>query len=811
MNNSISATDRVNITEAMDMILDDISDEISQLCFREDAEEYLDSMEYAVNQAAALGKTSKIAQLWSSVYRELEEMGVAFEKKKNFAYLRRQLSQSDLPGRGDIEALKARILRTLLTQYTLFPDPASFMNRLVNQLESSADNWKEDSLRLRILKQFIKYGGYLYDAGYRSRAYILKYLGLNPGFKNTDTVLRLLDESIFTAAEEEIARVTREVGEITADMKKSLPGLYAERDLLNTNAAPIREKCKANEADAAKNAKQLKKVQKKRDDLSDKLLGLTDSLENAALQIEETKTKLLHARNAAARAQTPENERNVIKYTDLLQRRETALRELEDKAETLRASLRAMDSELAEIRVRLKILADEHTALTEELRPAEALLENKKKEIARLQQQIDTQEDKIQVLKTPEGKLGLICLANDLAGGKFRTGGKTKNGLYLFAMVYGMRFGTGNTLIRGRADLDSPFYDIEKNLFRDYYCNNLIRCFSSDEYRENAGAFEDQPTGQGINYKNYTEAVYLYYLNKEGLTPVERIEKSAGVLEILKKQSPSSASSVSVRESESTVVFRKRFIDQVLGLKEEELIPFITAHYTLDRFDRKMVNGNMKVQPNMLNTILISTEQNSAWEQYSLLCRAMQTYEESYDSVNPDNDPGSRKKKKVQSAQNTITKKQKRELKKYSAGLAFAEAPDFPDYVRTTVMAGMKPEVSPQTADDFCSLLRNFNRYVRRDFLTVSSPRDMTRTALLSVFHGYITINPCLDVLETSDEEFPGFREFFDSYARQANPYLENACYQPLSTKNIFDVLLVLAAYFNIYYDTFVIDDEDSQ
>ena len=84
--------------------------------------------------------------------------------------------------------------------------------------------------------------------------------------------------------------------------------------------------------------------------------------------------------------------------------------------------------------------------------------------------------------RRPDGTYGLIKLADDLALGKFRTGGSTKKGLYLFAMVYNMTYYPGETKNSKNIRMFNYDSDIEKNLFRDYYCNNLIR-FITKSYK----------------------------------------------------------------------------------------------------------------------------------------------------------------------------------------------------------------------------------------------------------------------------------------------------------------------------------------
>ncbi len=64
----------------------------------------------------------------------------------------------------------------------------------------------------------------------------------------------------------------------------------------------------------------------------------------------------------------------------------------------------------------------------------------------------------------------LFKLADDLASGKFRTNGRTRKDLYMFAFAFGM------TSSFGKDDLAyDERTDIEKNLFQDYYTDNLLR------------------------------------------------------------------------------------------------------------------------------------------------------------------------------------------------------------------------------------------------------------------------------------------------------------------------------------------------
>ena len=123
----------------------------------------------------------------------------------------------------------------------------------------------------------------------------------------------------------------------------------------------------------------------------------------------------------------------------------------------------------------------------------------------------------------------LIELCNDFAEGVFRTNnGDTRRKLFWFAMVFGMTVRLRET---------DPFIenkDIEKNLFEDYYSDNLMRFLSEDfAKQETMSMFENEPTGEGINYKNYVESIYVYYLYRKemNLIPGERIDSAEKMID----------------------------------------------------------------------------------------------------------------------------------------------------------------------------------------------------------------------------------------------------------------------------------------
>lgn len=101
----------------------------------------------------------------------------------------------------------------------------------------------------------------------------------------------------------------------------------------------------------------------------------------------------------------------------------------------------------------------------------------------------------------------ILYICDDLAEGRYKTNSKMKEVLYLFAFAFDMSISFDN-------DKERTLRDVRKSLFEDFYCDNIIRYVN--EYKKN-GVYEE-PTGITIQFKNFVEIVYLYWLNKDSKT-----------------------------------------------------------------------------------------------------------------------------------------------------------------------------------------------------------------------------------------------------------------------------------------------------
>ncbi len=103
----------------------------------------------------------------------------------------------------------------------------------------------------------------------------------------------------------------------------------------------------------------------------------------------------------------------------------------------------------------------------------------------------------------------ILQWCDDMAKGWFRVSMKRRSprrDLYYLAFVLGMNVSLDQ-------DQRSPqdFRDVEKNLFEDFYADNLLGYLGNYDKNYMQG-LEKEPTGAGIDWKNYAEVIYLYCL-----------------------------------------------------------------------------------------------------------------------------------------------------------------------------------------------------------------------------------------------------------------------------------------------------------
>ena len=518
-------------TRRLDKVLNDLDDEFKSICDASAFARKLEQLRYA--------QKSSRPSIMNELYIMLGRIGIEYEKGKDYAYYEQLINDAYIP---DTEEIEERILHSLNEKYHDYPTPEEYMLRIVNTLASPFDEWQNDTLRLRILKQFIKYGNYLHDAGFGGRLAIRKYVRekINCSVSDDD-VIAALDDGIFSCL-----------------------------------------------------------IDASRDD------------------------------------------------------------------------------------------------------------------------------------RRPEGKYGIIKLSDDLACGKFRTGGATKRGLYLFAMVYDMTYTIDSSdMIR---DDNS---DIEKNLFTDYYTNNLMR-YLSDSFSEEAFKFESDPSGQGINYKNFSDMVYLYFISRREYTPQEKIKRSHEMIKAL-TTSRNESHNPEAGYKGRTSHYREIFTEDILSLNENEFMSFIRENYNCNTLGK-------------FSSIQIESEQNTAFNEYMKIIHALREH---------------------------ITNNGKFSD---SYGLWITDINALRN--NTKLAEGLDSE--------FINLLEAVNNFLVSDeILNIKNPSMITRTSILTAWYHYF------NAIHEDDSRgiWDSYETLFNSFRKPIDPVLQKAGYQTVSGRNIFDILITFSSY----------------
>lgn len=571
------------ITRRMDFVLSGLQSEFRALCDIEDFESKLEALKKAGDKSDRSSKLRKLFDMF-------DMCGIEYERGRDNAYYENLIHSSNIPSFSEIED---RMILALYSGYQEYPSPEDYMKRIVDRLCSDKDDWRKDTLRIRILKQFIKYGNYLADAGYGGRKVICDHVKEKIGRKPSDEeVLTYIGDEVFS--------------------------------------------------------------------------GL----------------------DTAAKSQ-----------------------------------------------------------------------------------------------KKPEGKFGLLKAVDDLATGKFRAEGSTKRSLYLFAMAYGMTYYSGGMDSGEILDFRT---DIETNLFRDYYANNLMR-FISEVYRGKLCEYELDPSGQGINYKNFAEMIYLYYLSKD-CSPQDKIRLSSEMIKRVQESGfkQGRADSGDGRGTDFyRGIFRKEnagnlFSEDILSLDESEFEKFLCENYDCDTFAGSYETKQGTVD-SKTGVFQLQTEQNSAFREYQSIIKDLTDLGVVLENCNYGlwfTDVAAFRKKGYE---NICDRRAEIDRGK------FEEFMELLSGINSFMGCTVDEEISAQNGEQEWTRISK----MKTKALYVSSADTVTRTSLIVAYYYYY------NALHEDDgkDKWKNFEEVFNNFKKDIDSKLEAAYYQPLSGKNIFDVLVVFSSY----------------
>lgn len=322
----------------------------------------------------------------------------------------------------------------------------------------------------------------------------------------------------------------------------------------------------------------------------------------------------------------------------------------------------------------------------------------------------------------------VLFLADDLSNGKLkrsRQNQTTKHQLYKFAVVFNMMYYTNEEKSDGTRY--NRFIDIEKNLFEDYYTASLFDK-SDDSERINLG--------DGIDYKNYAEVIYLYFIRQR--RPVEsteenRVKQAEAMIKSCKKYF-SESEVISDSESENYFELTEDFRKQ---------IPFDTNADEFESLIKLMYLGR-------------AANTNNAWE-----CPNQITASEEYKKL--------------------IIKLKGKKLDNYLDSTVFdCCSISFKEAVSTVY------EIILECYNDVVESKTEFaGDYVSREKIIC--------------LHLFAYLAKYKERCAESNEFGIKPQKVFNDFSDDLNNLLDDCRYQRFTEKNLFDVIILSIVYINIY------------
>lgn len=198
----------------------------------------------------------------------------------------------------------------------------------------------------------------------------------------------------------------------------------------------------------------------------------------------------------------------------------------------------------------------------------------------------------------------LLKIVDDLANAKFSNKGKTREYLYIFAIAFEMtstgydedtwntNSETGNI---ERKEDPRKKTDIQKNLFFDYYADNIINNMSRISGLSGQPSDESIIDGYGINYKNFAEIAFLWSINQKG-SPTDKLKLAYEVIKYCKKNGHEKGIVEVEAEKKNEIALTKEYENLLLNftdLNKEGIETFLINNYSC-RTNRASIDINNK-------------------------------------------------------------------------------------------------------------------------------------------------------------------------------------------------------------------------
>lgn len=352
-------------------------------------------------------------------------------------------------------------------------------------------------------------------------------------------------------------------------------------------------------------------------------------------------------------------------------------------------------------------------------------------------------------------KYRLLVMADRLASGNFVRSGGTKQDLYLFAICFHMNYAAhpGSSIARDT-------HDIEHHLFTDYYAANVL-IYISDAYRQDPDNTVVDPIGTTINFKNYAEMVYLYYICKP-MDPAQKVKSAVAMIRTLQRAAKELPADRKTSDElpGATIKLKNRFlanpVDGPLSLPEDQFVQFLLANYNCSA-----VHGS---------PFIVNSGANTAKEKYIAIVQRLQA--KAADLAG--------NYKGIPELEDAV----------YRYGLFFDEA-----YSQSI---GSEP-APDDNRRDFLTILHQVNKKLLKDESLIKNcnpdtvdAEQITRTKLLAAL--YYDFNDKHAGTKGIRYGF-SFQQHFHQFTEEIDKVLVECNFTPFNHKNLLDMLLLYSSY----------------
>lgn len=419
--------------------------------------------------------------------------------------------------------------------------------------------------------------------------------------------------------------------------------------------------------------------------------------------------------------------------------------------------------------------------------------ENKKyysKTLAR-KETVDIDESIFNVLdNNPAEKcdyIPLVQAAYNLAKGNFVSPVTTKELLFLFAFAYDMRYYSSTN--------DNNYNlqrDVERNLFEDYYCDNLTRYIYSEDGGK-SGNSDKEPTGIGVNPKNYIDVIFIYYLNLESMETSQKVARFYTMISKVRDAWKSKYEYVETRkniyEDVPTGTYRNKIQTILNGMDEDAFEKYLLDNYYCDvryTYTNKKTGG---IQEGSKGPFELQFAANSAYKQY---CLILDLIREELSLPGADFSKVDLRVLKDVSKEEAFIDLYTNENSKLANRFCELEM-NVPDSSAKFFQKGI---CDSKERKEFVSIIKGIEKRLNPyEALSVTNPESLTRTKMIAAYYHY----HCLKYsVYDCEEDWQSFKDVLEEMKYCLNDYLEDAGYQKISSKNLYDVFVIFFAYCKI-------------